>query len=147
MTIGDPSLREPSVLGGVGDGDGFLVERGKRGLVIGRHQDPQAVDAAGAADFIRNAREQIHPVVTREQTGIDHKPGGVAAAKRLLDIGQTFIHDALEFTPVGALRVGVIGAENDIPVGATLLSVLAEAGQKDFVEVAKRNWELVTTTS
>ena len=50
MFIRQPRPVEADVLGGIGDGDGLLVEHRERALVIRRDEQPQSVDAIAATD-------------------------------------------------------------------------------------------------
>jgi len=52
MPVANPRFGEPHVLGGVRDRDGLLVQDRQRRLIVGRDEQPEAMDAAGTSHFV-----------------------------------------------------------------------------------------------
>ena len=73
MSVRQPGFGNPCMLRRVGDRNGFMIQLREGRLIICRHEQPQAVNTVGAARVRGQLREQIHPIIAGEQTGIDNQ--------------------------------------------------------------------------
>ena len=78
MPIRQPGFGHPRMLRRVGDGTGFVVQGGQWGLVVRRDQHAQVMNALGATHLLGQVGQQVQPVVTREQAGVQHEPGQIS---------------------------------------------------------------------
>lgn len=129
------------MLGGIGDGDRLPVDGGEREGPGFRGEDPQATRAAGPANICREGGKDGHAPVTGEQAGMENQAGFVSRADVLVQLRQDAVHEELEVSPVGGVRLGMIGGEDGVPIHFEVFGFPFERGEEDGIDITDADGE------
>ncbi len=122
MYILQPTLGQTRPLTRPNKRHGLAVDQGH---VAAGEEEPQAGDAAFAADAVAQGFEEPHLPIAREHAGVDEEHGLLRGAQAGLDGGHGAAHEEEELVPV-ALAGGGVGLEDDIPRDFRLSGGVAE---------------------